>query len=141
MQIYNNLGRYQLVPLCFAQDTVAANQSGVALRTTEADASVALNEYYTMPWSGEIIAVTSNLDAAATVGTLTIRPTRAGVEVSAPQIAQTTLAHGASTCRRSTAPFAANAQIGCKITTTANWNGTTRDLQVIVWVLLRIIGI
>jgi len=138
MQKISSLGAWQLVPLVFAQDTVAASQAAVAIKTTDGNNSVALNTSYTMPFPGEIIAISSNLDTAGTAGTLTIKPTIAGVVVADPVIAMTTLAYGSDTCQRGAATFAKNGQVGCKITTTANWNGTTRDLQVIVWVLLKI---
>ncbi len=138
MQITNDLSRYQLVPLLFAQDAVAASQTAAALYTTDANNSTSLNVYYTMPFAGEIIGVSANLDTAGTAGTLTVNPNIAGVAVTDPALAITTLAYGSDTCPRGTNTFAANAQIGCKITTSAAWNGTSADLQVIVWVLLKI---
>ena len=141
MQVINSLGKYQLVPLFFAQDNVADSQSAVALFTAEvASAAGVANIGYTMPFAGEIIAISSNLNAAATTGTLTIVPTIAAVAASDPTIAMTTLAVGSDTCRRATNPFAANAVIGASITT-SGWNGTSSDLNVIVWVLLTISGI
>jgi hypothetical protein len=141
MQINRVLGAWQLVPLFFAQDAIAASQTAVALKTTDANNSVALNVYYTMPFAGEIIGVSANLDTAATVSTLTINPNIAGTAVSDPALVISTLAYGTDTCPRGKATFAKNAQIGCKITTTATWNGTGSDLQVIVWVLLNVLGI
>lgn len=141
MQITNELGKYQLIPLLFAQDAVAASQTAAALKTTDANNSTALNVYYTMPFAGELIGVSANLDTAGTAGTLTVNPNIEGTAVADPASAITTLAYGSDTCRRGTNVFAKNALIGCKITTSADWNGTTSDLQVIVWVLLKIAGI
>ena len=52
----------------------------------------------------------------------------------------TTLAVGSALCKRGTNTFAKNAEIGCKLTTSSGWNGTSQDLVVIVWVLLKIVG-
>jgi hypothetical protein len=141
MQINNTLSKWQLVPLLFAQDAVAASQTAAALATTDANNSVALNVYYTMPFAGEIIGASANLDTAGTAGTLTVNPNLAGTAVTDPAISITTLAYGSDTCKRGTNAFAANARIGCKITTSATWDGTSSDLQVIVWVLLNVSGI
>jgi hypothetical protein len=140
MQISNTLGKYALIGLSFAQDAVANGQTAAVLYTTDANNSCSLNIYYTMPFAGEIIGVSANLDTAGTAGTLTINPNLSGTAVTDPAVAITTLAYGSDTCRRGTNPFAANAQVGCKITT-SGWNGTTSDLNVIVWVLLNISGI
>jgi hypothetical protein len=141
MQINRVLSAWQLVPLYFAQDAVAASQTAVALKTTDANNSVALNVYYTMPFAGEIIGVSSNLDTAGTAGSLTINPNLSGTAVSDPEIAMTTLAYGSDACKRGANAFAKNALVGCKITTSADWDGTSADLQVIVWVLLNVSGI
>jgi hypothetical protein len=141
MQVINSLGKYQLVPLCLAQDNVADSQTAVALFTAEvASAAGVANVGYTMPFAGEIIGVSANLSAAASTGTLTITPTIDTTAVSDPALAITTETATSDTCRRSTNPFAANAVIGAKITT-SGWNGTSSDLNVVVWVLQRISGI
>ena len=141
MQINNTLSRWQLVGLNFAQDAVAASQTAQVLYTTDANNSKSLNVYYTMPFAGEIIGVSANLDTAGTVASLTINPNKSGTAVTTPALVMTTLAYGTATCARGTNTFAKNALIGCKITTTAGWDGTGSDLQVIVWVLLKITGV
>lgn len=138
MQINNTLSRWQLVPLCFAQDAVAASQTAAALKTTDANNSVSLNVYYTMPFAGEIIACSANLDAAGANGTLTVNPNLSGTAVTDPAVAITTLAYGSDSCPRGKNVFAKNALVGCKITSTSGWDGTSSDLQVIVWVLLKV---
>lgn len=141
MQIVNSLGRHQLVPLVFAQDAVADSQSAVALAVMEVTSGAALgNIGYTMPFAGEVIAVSANLSAAATTGTLTLEPTIDTVAVSDPVVAITTETEKSDSCRRSTNPFAKDAVIGCDLTT-ASWNGTSSDVAVTVWVLLRIEGV
>ncbi len=142
MQIVNSLGRYQLVPLTFQQDAVAASQTAAALYVTEVHGPVVLeNVGYTMPFPGEIVAISSNLSTAATVGSLVIVPTVNTTAKTAPAVTMTTLTYGSDSAKRSTLPFAKNAVIGAKITTSADWNGTGADLVVTVWVLLKISGI
>ncbi len=142
MQITNELGRWQLVPLVFAQDNVAASQSDAQLYTAEVASAAGLaNEGYTMPFPGEIIGISANLSAAASAGTLTVGPTVAGTEKADPTLSITKETAKSDVCRRGTNAFAKDAVIGAEITTNGTWNGTNSDLVVIVWVLLRIVGI
>ncbi len=141
MQINRVLSQYQLVPLLFSQASVAASQSDVQLYTQEVDATVLDTTGYTMPYAGEIVAISAHLSAAATDGTLTIGPTIAGTEKSDPTLSITTQTEKYDSCRRGTNPFAAGAVIGAESTTSAGWTAETMDLQVIVWVLLKIEGI
>ena len=141
MQIINSLGKYQLVPLVFAQDAVADSQTAVALFAQQVHGAVALDNIgYTMPFAGEIVGITSNLNSAGTTGSLTVAPTIDATACTDPSAAITTLLVASDTCKRGTNPFAAKAVIGANLTT-ASWNGTSADLVVIVWVLLRISGI
>jgi hypothetical protein len=141
MQVINSLGKYQLVPLVFAQDAVADSQTAVALFCQQVHGAVALdNVGYTMPFEGEVLGISSNLNSAGTTGTLTVVPTIGAVACTDPSAAITTLLVASDTCPRGTNPFAKNAVIGANLTT-ASWNGTTADLVVIVWVLLKIAGI
>ena len=67
MQIANILGKYQLVPLVFAQDAVAASQTAVALFPQQVHGAVGLdNVGYVMPFAGEIVGVSNDLTAAGT---------------------------------------------------------------------------
>jgi hypothetical protein len=141
MQINNALGKYQLIGLNFSQASLAAAQSAVALYNQEVDATVLDVIGYTMPFAGEVIGVSANLSAAGTAGSVTIVPTIATTVTTDPSASITTLVVANDTCKRGTNPFAAGAVIGAKVTTSADWNGTTADLQVIVWVLLNISGI
>ena len=140
MQIGNILSKHQLVPLFFAQDAVADSQTDVDLPTTDANNSVCLNVGYTMPFDGEIIAVSGNLDTAGSTGSLIIDATINTVQTTDPVVTITTDTALSDTCRRNTNPFDANDVIGASITT-ATWDGTTSDLQVTIWVLLKITGI
>lgn len=141
MQINNVLSKHQLVGLNFSQASVAASQTAVALYTQEVDATVLDTIGYTMPFTGEVIGVTINTSAAGSAGSLTVVPTIDTTACSDPSAAITTAVVESDTCKRGTNPFAAEAVIGAKITTTAGWNGTTVDLQVTIWVLLNISGI
>ncbi len=141
MQIVNTLGKYQLVPLVFAQDAVADAQTAVALYCQQVHGAVALDNIgYVMPFAGEVIGVTLGLTAAGSAGTLTVVPSIDTTACTDPSAAVTTAVAESDTCRRGTNPFAAEAVIGAQLTT-ASWNGTTSDLVVIVWVLLKISGI
>lgn len=141
MQISNVLSRWQLVPLVFSQASVAASQTNVQLYTSEVDATVLDTTGYTMPWAGEIVAISAHLSAAATAGTLTVGPTIAGTEASDPTLSITTETEKSDTCQRYSNVFAKDAVIGAEITSSATWDGTTADLVVTVWVLLRVTGI
>ena len=118
MQITNELSRWQLVPLVFMQDAVAANQNNVQLPIAEVNAAL-----------------------MATAGSLTVGPTIAGTEKADPTLSITTETAKSDTCARGKNKFAKNAVIGAEITSNATWDGTGSDLLVTVWVLLKIMGI
>ena len=142
MNIVNELSRWQLVSLVFAQDAVAASQTAQALYPQQVHGAVALDNLgYTMPWAGYIVGVSLNLSAAATDGTLTVVPTVDTVALTDPSAAVTTAVVGSDRCPRATNYFAKHAVIGAKLTTTATWTAETMDLLVQVWVLVRIIDL
>jgi len=114
MQMTKVLSSWQLVPLFFAQDAVAASQTATALKTTDANNSVALNVYYTMPFAGEIIGVSANLDTAGTVSTLTINPNIAGTAITDPALVISTLAYGTDTCPAARMPLPRMRRSGAK---------------------------
>ncbi len=142
MQIENVIAKYQLVSLVFSQAAVAATQTDAALYPQEVHGAV-VNDCvgYTMPFAGHVIGVSAELSAAGSAGTLAIKPTIGGTVVTDPVTTLTTETEKSDTARRETNPFAKNAVIGCKITTSGDWNGTTADLLVCVWVLVTIAGI
>ena len=140
MQIDNVLSKYQLVPLVFAEDAVAAAQNDVQLKIMDTG-TAQLNDSYTMPFAGEVIGIGYNLNAAATVGSLTLGPTIDGTECTDPTLTVTTGTGSSDICRRTTNPFAKDAKIGAEMTSSADWNGTASDLVVVVWVLLKVTGI
>lgn len=142
MQISNTLSKWQLVPLVFAQDAVAASQTNVQLHPQHVHGDVSLdNEGYVMPFAGEIIGISAGLTAAASAGSLTVGPTIAGTEATDPTLTFTTATEESDTCPRGTNVFDKEAVIGAEITTTGAWNGTSEDLIVTVWVLLNVVGI
>ena len=140
MQIGNICSKWQLVPLFFAQDAVADAQTDVDLPTTDANNSVCLNVGYTMPFDGEIIGISGNVSTAGTTGSLIIDATVDTTQTTDPSVVITTDTALSDTCRRGTVPFKANQVIGASITT-ASWDGTASDLQVTVWVVLKLAGI
>ena len=141
MQIVNSLGRYQLVPLYFAQDAIAASQTSTALNPIAAHGVVLDNIGVVMPWAGEIVAISANLSAASTNGTLAVVPTIDTVAKTDPALAITTDTAKSDTARRGTTVFAKDAVLGVQITTSAAWTAETMDLMVILWVTQKITGI
>ena len=140
MRIGNILSKWQLTPLYFALDTVGNSVTDTALFTTDANTSACLNIGYTMPFAGEVIAISANLDTAASTGTLTIDPTIDTTALTDPSVVITTETALSDKCNRGENAFAKNAVIGASYTT-SGWNGTASDLQVIVWVLLKVAAI
>jgi hypothetical protein len=134
--------KYPLLPLVFGQDALAASQTDVQLPPVAGEASQA-NDGYTMPFAGEIVAVSGRLSAAGSAGTLTIGANINGTEVAASTVTVTTSQVPTKTVPRGTRAgrFAAGAVIGCEITTDASWNGTTADLVAMVLVQLTLDGI
>lgn len=142
MQIERIIAKGQLVQLTFMQDAVAASQTNVQLPIAEVTSAAAnAVDSYVMPFAGEVIAISAVTTAAATAGTLTVGPTKDGTEFADPTLSITTAQEAWDTCPRGTALFAAGDQIGCEITSSGTWDGTTADLAVSVWVLLYLDGI
>lgn len=133
----------QLVAYTFMQDNVAASQTNVQLGVAQVD-SAAGNavDGYTMPFAGSIVAITADLSAAATAGTLTVGPTIAGTEKTDPTLSittQTTRSDKAAT--RDTTRFVAGDVLGAEITSDGSWDGTTADLVVVVYVIFDVTGL
>lgn len=143
-QIERVIAKGQLVPLNFFQADVAASQTDVQLSVCAVDNAAddqLANDEYVMPFEGEIIAISAELSAAATAGTLTIGPTVDGTEKTALQVSVTTETEKYTSTVRGTVPFAAGDRIGAEITTGGTWDGTGTDIVVTVWVLLYLEGI
>jgi hypothetical protein len=134
--------RYQLVPLTFMQDAVAASQTDVQLPIAEVNAAAGnAVDGYVMPFDGEIIGISARLSAAATTGTLTVGPTVNGTERTDPTLSITTSQSARDIAPRGSAQFVAGDLIGAEITSGGTWDGTTADLGVVVWVMLTVDGI
>jgi hypothetical protein len=140
MQIERDLSAYQMIPLRFMQSQVSAGQSDVQLNTAAVNGAVLATTGYTMLWAGEIVTISYDLSAAATVGYLTLGPTIGGTEKTDPTLTVTTGVSGSDTCNRGKSPFAQGAIIFCEVTSSGEWNATP-DLVVTVWVILSIAGI
>jgi hypothetical protein len=139
-QIERRIAKGQLIPLKFGQDALAASQTDVQLPAVMGEASQAVTGY-TMPFDGEVIAITADLSAAATAGTLTVGATKAGTEFGDPTLSITTQTTRRDTCARGTSTFVAGDIIGAEITTSGTWDGTTADLLVVVYVIQSLEGI
>jgi hypothetical protein len=139
-QIERIIAKGQLVPLAFGQDALAASQSNVQLPVAIGEASQAVTGY-TMPFEGEIVAVTADLSAAGSAGSLTVGPTVGGTEETDPALSITTETTKSDKALRGAATFNAGDVVGAEITTDGSWNGTSADLSVVVWVLLHMEGI
>jgi len=138
MAIERITAKGQLVPLYFYQDAVADAQTNVQLSVNEnAGAAIHLVDGYTMPFPGSVVAVTADLDAAGSAGSLTVGASIGGTEDADTTLTITTETTKKKVVGRRLAEFAAGAIIGAEITT-ASWNGTTSDLLVVVWVILQL---
>lgn len=135
MQIDRTIAKGQLVALVFGDTDVAASQTDVQLLTPGGGAG------YTMPFAGEVVAVTRHLSAAAGAGSMTLGATIGGTEIAASASTVTTQTASSTTLPRGAAPFAAGAELGAEITTSGTWDATTTDLTVVVFVLLYLEGI
>lgn len=140
MIITRDMSKGQLVALAFGQDAVAASQTDVQLPVTMAEASMAVDGYVA-PFPGRIVAIAASTSAAATAGTLTVGATIGGTEDADTTLTVTTETDTYKAISRTAAEFEAGARIGCEITTSASWDGTTADLAAQVYVVFDVVGI
>jgi hypothetical protein len=127
----------QLVPFVFNQDALAASQSDVQLGSPDGAGATGI----AAPFGGEVVAVTADLTAAGSAGTLSVGASIGGTEVAASTLAFTDETSKRVALVRGTAEFNAGDLIGVEITTDGTWNGTTADLTAVVWCLLYLDGI
>ena len=126
----------------FMQDAVAADQTNAQLSIAEnAATAIHLVDGLTMPFAGEVVAVTADLDAAAGAGSLTVGATVGGTEDADTTITITTAVTSSLVVPRGKATFVAGDIIGAEITTDSGWDGTASDLAVQIWVVLYVEGI
>lgn len=141
MDLTNDASRWQLVPLLFSQAAVAASQTDAQLATLEAGTAVQAVQGYVMPWEWEVLAVSAQLSAAGSAGSLTVGATVGGTEDADTTLTITTETSKYKAVLRGSICGPAGSVIGAEITTAAGWNGTTADLVVIVWALVRLDGV
>lgn len=132
--------RGQLVPFVFGQATVAANQTDVQLVAAIGEAAQAVDGYV-LPWECEVVAISYQLTAAASAGSLTIGASVGGTEDTDTTATVTTATSGSKRVPREKCRLTAGQVLGVEITTNAGWNGTTADLSVVVWALANVEGI
>ena len=137
------IAKGQLVPLVFSQAALAASQTNVQLKAIETPAaSGALAvDGITMPFKGAIVGFSGDTSAAATAGSLAAGVTIGGTEEADTTQTITTEVAFRARFQREAIRFAAGDKIGVEITTDGDWDATTADLLVIVWVLLDLEGI
>jgi hypothetical protein len=138
--ITRDMSKGQLVALAFGQDAVAASQTDVQLPVAMAEASMVVAGYVA-PWAGRVVAVAASLSAAATAGTLTVGATFGGTEDADTTMTITTETEKSVRVLRTAAEFAAGAVIGCEITSSGTWDGTTADLAAQIYVVYDVEGI
>lgn len=137
MQITRELAKGQVVCHKFALANVPASQTDVQLNDSSNNV-----QGISLPFDGEIIAITADLSVAATLGTLSIGATIDGTEDTDTTLASITT-QTARTLRvpRGKARLANGQKLGVEITTSADWNGTTADLVVNIYVALELAGV
>ena len=141
MQIEAIASKGQLIPLLFCQHTVAASQTDVQLNVVEAGNNSLAVQGISAPFSGSIVAISADLSAAASAGTLAIGVTINGTENAATTQSITTQAAKYAVFPRDSVAVVAGDKIGVEITSNAGWNGTSSDLAVIVYFLAELAGI
>lgn len=126
----------QLTPLTYVQINIPASTTG-DLALADAGAPV----YAVMPWAGSIVGMSYRIDGVLTAGTLALRATVNGSNVwtahsltsASPQNAYATQAPG-------TDAFAAGDLVGVEYVTNGAYLPTTRDIVVVLWVLIDYTG-
>ena len=116
----------------FYDADVAAAQTDAQLLL----AGSAANDGMVMPCDGYVVGITGSLSAAGSAGSLTVGVSIDGTEVAATRQTVTTATEIRALFKTDQKiRFNAGQQIGTEITTSADWNGTTADLDVQVWVV------
>jgi hypothetical protein len=124
----------------FGQDAVAADQTNVQLPVVVGEGSQAVDSYVA-PFAGEVVAIAGTLSAAGSAGTLTVGATVNGTENASTTQTVTTGTEFRAAIRRGTARFVAGDNIGAEITSDGDWDATTADLSVQLYVIYELEGI
>ena len=138
--ITRDTSRGQLAILTFGQDAVAASQTDTDLPRPSAEEGGIVSSYI-MPWQYDVVGVAFKLSAAASAGTLTIGVTKGGTEDTDTTLTVTTSAGTYKRVPRGACSGVAGDAIGAQITTDSNWNATTADLGVEVYVIVYLEGV
>jgi len=136
MQITREFAKYQLVTLSFGVANLSASQTDVQIK--DATGQV---EGISMPFAGELLAISVDTTAAATAGELTVGATKGGTENASTTQTITTATAATKAFARGTATFVAGDKLGVEITTSADWDATTADLSVQLLVALAVEGV
>ena len=136
MQITREFAKYQLVTFSFGVANLAADQTDVQIK--DATGQV---DGISMPFAGELVAISIDTTAAATAGELTVGATKDGTENASTTQTITTATAATQAFPRGTATFSAGDKIGVEISTTAAWDATTADLSVTLLCALAVAGI
>lgn len=136
MQITRELAKGQVVVHKFFQANVAASQTDVQIKESSGQV-----DGISIPFDGEILAITADLSAAATAGSLTVGATINGTEDADTTMSITTQTAKVAKVKRGNAKFVAGDKLGVEITSSGAWDGTTADLTVCVYVQVDLVGV
>lgn len=136
MQITRELAKGQVIVHKFFQANVAASQTDVQIKESANQV-----DGISLPFGGEILAITADLSAAATAGTLAIGATINGTEDADTTINISTETAKVAKVPRGKAKFVAGDKLGVEITSSGTWDGTTADLTVCVYVQIDLAGV
>lgn len=114
---------------CFAQQNVAASQINAALNILGSSDFTSYRSLY----RGGIIGLVAEMNAAITGGSCTIEPTINGSGIGLTIVLSSSQSVASATQEANLDTFLAQAQIGCRITTTGTFAPTTADLLVTVY--------
>lgn len=136
-RVSRKASRYQIVPLNFWQDNMAANQAAVAMNTLEVAGATNLVTEYVVPDQGWIVGISARTNTARTAGTLTADATINGTVTGLQAVLDgtNTQSHSAQQAAENDY-FSQNQRIGVKLTTTAGWLPVNADIVVTVWCLV-----
>jgi len=125
-------------PVCilgpFVDDATAASQTNAQLTLAPVT-----NDGIVMPQAGYVIGIAGTLTGAATAGSLTVGVSIDGTEDTdtTQTITTATEFYASFKTDDEAVSFDAGEQIGVEITTDADWDATTEDLAVYVFVVFE----
>ena len=141
--IINNTAKGQLITLRFMQDAIAASQTDAQLPVIETGATTGTTAVtdLSMPFDGDVVAMSWDLSAAGTAGVFTIGVTVDGTENTTTTQTVGTGTSGYPKFARGACSFVSGQELGVEITTDGSWDGTTADLVVTLYVLVDLTGV